>query len=150
MRSADEQIEALLRGGVGEWAAEQLDTPGDIDDRDFFDFVSVTVDEVTAHVRARNVAGAALWVPGNDPSERDDRYVVEPSGDAWKVYYAARGRERNLRVHANYDEALRDAVSRLFDDAWVALSHNYWHAHHPELERLPAFGTPWPKPKARA
>ena len=45
MRSADEQIEALLRGGVGEWAAEQLDTPGDIDDRDFFDFVSVTVDD---------------------------------------------------------------------------------------------------------
>lgn len=150
MRSAEEQIEALLRGGVGAWAAEQLDSPGDFDDRDFFDFISVSVDDVVGHVMAHGAPSGAVWLPGHDPVERDDRYVVESDGAAWKVYYAARNRERDRRVFARYDDAVRDAVMRVFDDAWVTLSHNYWHAHHPELERLPPFGAPWPKPKTRA
>ena len=38
---------------------------------------------------------------------------VEPDGDGWKVYQAQRGRERELRRFARYEDAARDAVMRL-------------------------------------
>jgi len=150
MRGEQEQIEALLRGDVTAWVSEQLSAPDALDDLDYHDFFSVTVDALVAYLVAHGAPIGALWMPGQPPTEKNDRLVVEPAAGAWAVYYADHGDRYDERAHGTRDAALRDAVSRLCDAAWVSLNHRYWHAHHPELATLPAFNTPWPRPKASA
>ncbi len=147
MRNEEDQIEALLVGAIGDWALEQLDTP-DFSNVDFHDFFSVTPERVVAHVLARGFPHGAVWAPGQPPTEKNGRLVVEPAGAGWAVYFADMGDRDRERVHARYEDAVADVVARLFDDAWVTLNHRYWHAHHPELDTLPPFGAPWPTPKA--
>lgn len=147
MRNEQEQIEALLVGGIGDWALQQLPVPN-FANVDFYDFFSVTPERVAAHVREHGFPHGAVWAPGQPPTEKNERLVVEPASQGWAVYYADRGDRDQERVHPSYEDAVSDAVTRLFEGAWVTLNHRYWHAHHPELATLPAFGTPWPRPKA--
>ena len=150
MRNEDEQIEGLLRGGVGDWADEQVSSPTEFEDLDFHDFFSVTPDQVAQHVLRVGFPIGVVWAPGQPMQEKDDRYVVEPSGAIWKVYYTQRGCEQDCVNFATREAAVFDVVMRVFESAWVMLGHRYWHAHHPELLCMPAFGVPWPRPKAPA
>ena len=144
MRSKDEQIDAILRQRTWEWAHRQLPSGETIDDHPYEHFVSVTPDEVVAHVLAHGFDTRAVWTPGQPPQQKDGSLVVEPSGTRWLVYYTERLQRRDERAFDRYEDAARDAVMRLMDSAWIGLSHRYWHRHHPELPRLPDFGEPWP------
>ena len=144
MRSKSEQIDAILRGNTEAWARSQL-TPGDtLTDHQYTDFVSVTPDEVVAHVLANGFDPHTVWTLEDPPSQKDDRLVVEPKGAQWTCYYTERGGRDDERTFDTREEAVRDAVMRLLATAWSALNVRYWHRHHPTLERLPRFGQPWP------
>jgi hypothetical protein len=144
MRNKTEQIEAILHGKTDAWARTQL-TPGDtLADHPYQDFIVVTPEEVVAHVLANGFDPRGVWTPGDPPADKDDRLVVEPKGAQWTSYFAERGDRNDERTFDTREEAVLDAVMRLLSNAWSALNVRYWHRHHPTVERLPAFGQPWP------
>ena len=79
---------------------------------------------------------------GTSPSSY--RFVVEPKGAQWTCYYSERGGRYDEKLHDSREGAARDAVMRLLGTAWTLLNVRYWHKHHPSVERMPAFGAPWP------
>jgi len=144
MRSKTEQIEHILRGETETWAHAQLGMGQTLADRQYSDFISVTPDEVVAHVLARGFDPRAVWTQKEHPSQRDNRIVIEPMGAKWATYYTERGSRDDERTFDREIDAVRDVVMRLLDSAWTALNVRYWHRHYPMLERLPDFGEPWP------
>lgn len=148
MRPEAEQLDAILNQDVSAWVREQVADFSDLDDRDYRDFISVTPDQAVARVLRDGFNSRAVWTPGMPPHEREDRLVIEQSPRGWEVFYYERGDRSAEATHATYEAAVRDVVMRLFDNAWTTLNHRYWHAHHPELTQLPAFGAPWPTPRA--
>ncbi len=144
MRTKTEQIEEILRSNTEAWARSQLPLGDTLADHPYQDFISVTPDEVVVHVLANGFDPRTVWTPGNPPAEKDDRIVVEPKGAQWTCYYTERGGRSDERMFDSREEAVRDAVMRLLAIAWSALNVRYWHRHHPTVERMPAFGQPWP------
>ena len=144
MRSKTEQIEQILRGNTEPWARSQL-APGEkLEDFQYSDFISVTPDEVVAHVLANGFDPSTVWTPKDPPSDKDERIVVEPEGAKWTCYYSERGGRSDEQTWDTQADAVRDAVMRLLSAAWSALNVRYWHRHHPTVAKLPAFGQPWP------
>lgn len=148
MRPEAEQLDAILQQDVSAWVREQVADFSDLDDLDYHDFITVTPEQALARVLREGFPSRVVWSPGMPPHEREDHLVIEPSARGWEVFYYERGDRSAEATHASYEEAARDVVMRLFDSAWTALNHRYWHAHHPELPQLPPFGAPWPRPKA--
>lgn len=144
MRSRDEQIEHLLGESTWAWACEQLPRGVSIDDRQYGDFISVTPDEVLAHVLAQGFDPRIVWTPRDPPEQRDERLAIEPRDGQWSVHFAERGTRRDERLWLDPQDAVRDVVMRLLHRAWVTLNHRYWHRHHPTLDALPPFSAPWP------
>lgn len=141
MRNEEEQIEALLRGDLTGWIQEQIVSGSDMSDRNWHDFFSITPEALTQHVIERGFPLGAVWQPGHPPTEKNDRLVVEPgAAGQWRVYYIERGRASDERVYATRDEASRDAVLRLMNDAWVRTNQDYWYAHKRPTDVFPPFG----------
>ncbi len=141
MRNEEEQIEALLRGDLTAWIQEQIVSGADMNDRNWHDFFSVTPETVTRHVTAKGFPIGAVWEPGQPMTEKNDRLVVEPgSTGAWRVYYIERGEASDERVYRTREEAARDAVLRLMNDAWVRTNQNYWYTHRRPDDVFPPFG----------
>ena len=148
MRSEEEQIEVLLRGDLTGWVQEQIAFGKEMNDRTWYDFLSVTPEQVTAHALARGFPVGAVWSPPQPPTEKNDRLVVEPAADgAWRVYYTERGEADDERRFATREAAYRDAVDRVMNGAWVRLNHNYWAKHHREGDVFPALGGALPPPR---
>jgi hypothetical protein len=144
MLSKAEQIAAILGESTVLWASAQLPPGDDLADHQYPDFISVTPDEVVAHVLAHGFDPRRVWTPKDPPVQKDDRLVVEPKGAGWTTYYTERGDRDDERTYDTREEAVRDAVMRLLEHAWTSLGVRYWHRHHPELDALPGFGEPWP------
>jgi hypothetical protein len=143
MRSKAEQIAELLGGNTVNWAVSQFPADPKLADHQYSDFISVTPDEVVAHVLEHGFDVRAVWTPGHPRPERDDRLVVEPKGAEWACFYTERGSRSRERTYPDKEGAVRDAVMRLLDRAWTSLNSAYWHHHFPKLEQMPDFGEPW-------
>jgi hypothetical protein len=144
MRNRTEQIEQILRDDTATWATTQL-SPGDaLSAHQYQDFISVTPDDVVAHVLVNGFDPSTVWTPNDPEIRKDNRIVVEPKGGRWACYYTERGGRDDERTFDDRAGAVRDAVMRLFDSAWTTLNVDYWHRQHPTLARLPSFGQPWP------
>lgn len=141
MRSQEEQIEALLRGDLTAWIQEQIMSGAEMDDLNWYDFFSVTPDDLVARVMAKGFPIGAVWEPGHPMELKNERLVVERDAQGrWRVYFTERDSVEDERTHATREEAVRDAVSRIVHDAWVSTSANYWHAHHKPGDVFPRYG----------
>ncbi|AKT38171.1 hypothetical protein [Chondromyces crocatus] len=144
MRSKPEQIQAILSNRPGHWARSLLAPGAQMADVQYTDFISVTPDEVVAHVLTHGFDPRGVWTPNDPPGQRDDKHALEPKGAQWITSFTERGSRFDEHTFDRYEDAVRYLVLRLVRSAWTLLNHAYWHRHHPELKRLPEFGTPWP------
>lgn len=122
---AEEQVRAILGHDVFKWAVKRLPDGLDIDDVRYRDLISVTEEEVVAHVSAsgfdrRVVAEGAVI---------DDHICIVQTGREWLVFYTERGKVSEEATFGSRDEARREVVRRLIRLARVMLNHRYWHAH---------------------
>lgn len=145
MRNEDEQIAVLLGGDLATWVRRQFAAGREMRDYTWFDFFSVTPEQLAAHALACGFPVGAVWSPGQPLTEKNDRFVVEPAaGGGWRVYYTERGADDAERHFATREEAYRDAVERVMRAAWVRVNHDYWAVHHRDGDVFPPFGEALP------
>ena len=123
--SAEEQIAAILGPNIFRWAASRLPKGVSLDDVRFRDLISVTENDVRAHVTHHGFDSRVVA----EDAVMDDRICIVHSGASWRVFYTERGKASAEAQFESKDSASADVVRRLMRLARINLNSRYWHAH---------------------
>jgi hypothetical protein len=125
----DEQIVAILGPDVFKWAVRSLPDGVDIDDVRFRDLISVTEEDLLAHVTSHGFDQRVVA----ENAVVDDHICIVQADTGWRVFYTERGIVSEEAMFGSRDEARHEVVRRLMRLARIMLNHRYWHAHNLEF-----------------
>lgn len=123
--SDDEQIAAVLGPNIFQWAVRSLPAGVQIDDVRYCDLISVTEDDVFAHVATHGFDPRVVV----EDAVFDDRTCIVASALGWRVFYTERGQVSQEATFESKAEARREAVRRQMQLAQIILDHRYRHRH---------------------
>jgi hypothetical protein len=131
------QIRAILASGTWEYALAHLSDRETIDDIRFRDLITVSEDDVYAHVLEHGFDERRVSERRADPIMDDGKFCILPSQDGrWRVFFLERGQRSPERVLPSLAAARKHVVHELLRSARISLNHRFKLAH-PELELPP-------------
>ena len=133
MKTVENQIAAIFSGYVRRWAQEQLSAGQSLDGFTYYDFISISLEDINKFVAKNGFPGTMVYEEGSPNAFLgDDQYWITHKDNQWKVCYIERGEKSRIAYFATIEEARWAVIQRLVREAKIELN-NMFRLAHPSL-----------------